>query len=204
MTKISAIFWDVGGVLLSNAWDHKEREEAVVRFGLDPDGFERRHASIVSEFEAGKLSLDQYLDRTVFYCDRPFSHEVFREFMFSRSQPKPETLLLARELAASNKHLMSTINNESAELNEFRIRQFALDDIFDVFISSCFVGLRKPSPEIYRLAMNLTQRNPDECCFIDDRPENLQPASRAGMHCIQMKDAENLRNELKALDVVIT
>ena len=203
MAKISAIFWDVGGVLLSNAWDHKERGEAVARFGLDPNDFEQRHASIVADFETGKLSLEQYLDRTVFYRDRPFTREVFRDFMFSRSQPKPEPLLQARELAASNQYLMSTINNESAELNQFRIRKFALNEIFDVFISSCFVGLRKPSPEIYRLALNLTQRNPDECCFIDDRPENLEPASRAGMHCIQMKDAENLRNELKALGVAI-
>jgi putative hydrolase of the HAD superfamily len=201
VAKIRAIFWDVGGVLLSNAWDHNEREEAVRRFGLDPNDFEQRHTSVVSDFETGKLSLEQYLDHTVFYRDRPFTREVFRDFMFSRSQPKPETLLLARELAASNQYLMSTINNESAELNEFRIRKFALNEIFDVFISSCFVGLRKPSPEIYLLAMNLSQCSAGECCFIDDRSENLQPASQAGMHCIQMKGAEILRSELKALGV---
>lgn len=201
MAKIKAIFWDVGGVLLSNAWDHNERREAVARFRLDADDFEKRHASVVSDFETGKLNLDEYLDRTVFYRDQPFARDAFRQFMFSRSLPRPEALALARNLAARGKYLMSTINNESAELNDYRIRQFSLNEIFDLFVSSCFVGLRKPAPEIYRLAINLRQRAPDECCFIDDRPENLQPASLLGMHCIQMKGAENLREELKALGV---
>jgi putative hydrolase of the HAD superfamily len=203
VAKINAIFWDVGGVLLSNAWDHNERREAVARFGLDPDDFERRHASVVSDFETGKLTLEQYLDRTVFYRDRPFDRGPFQQFMLSRSQPKPEVLALARELVASGKYLMSTINNESTELNEYRIRQFALNEIFHLFVSSCFVGLRKPSPQIYALAMNLRQQGPGECCFIDDRPENLQPAAQLGMHCIQMKGAENLRQQLNALGVEV-
>jgi putative hydrolase of the HAD superfamily len=96
---------------------------------------------------------------------------------------------------------MSAINNESAELNEYRIHKFQLNAIFDLFVSSCFVALRKPSPEIYQLAMNLTQRNPEECCFIDDRPENLQPASALGMHTIRMEGADKLRCELMALCV---
>ena len=203
MAKIGTIFWDVGGVLLSNAWDHNERREALARFSLDPDDFERRHASAVSDLETGKLNLDEYLDRTVFYRDRPFARDAFRQFMLSRSVPKPEVLALARELAATGKYLMATINNESAELNEYRIRQFSLNEIFDLFVSSCFVGLRKPSREIYVLAMNLRQRAPDECCFIDDRPENLQPASLLGMHCIQMKGAEALREELAGLGVEV-
>lgn len=201
MAKISAIFWDVGGVLLSNAWDHNERREAVTRFGLDPGEFEQRHAAVVSDFETGKLSLEQYLDRTVFYRDWTFTRDAFRQFMYSRSQPRPEALALARELASSGKYLMSTINNESAELNAYRIRQFALNEVFDLFVSSCFVGLRKPDPQIYALAMKLTQRDPGECCFIDDRPENLHPASELGMHTIRMEGADKLRDDLKALGV---
>ena len=201
MATIKAIFWDVGGVLLSNAWDHNERRESVARFCLDADDFEKRHASVVSDFETGKLTLDEYLDRTIFYRDQPFARDAFRQFMLSRSVPKPEALALARKLAASGKYLMSTINNESAPLNDYRIRKFSLNEIFDLFVSSCFVRLRKPAPEIYRLAINLRQRAPDECCFIDDRPENLQPASLLGMHCIQMKGVEDLQDELKALGV---
>lgn len=201
MATISAIFWDVGGVLLSNAWDHDERREAVTHFGLDASEFERRHAAVVSDFETGKLSLQQYLDHTVFYQHQCFTQDEFRQFMYSRSEAKPQALALARELAGSGKYLMSTINNESAELNEYRIQKFALIEIFDLFVSSCFVALRKPDPQIYGLAMKLTQRNPDECCFIDDRPENLHPASQSGMHAIRMEGVQKLREDLKTLSV---
>jgi putative hydrolase of the HAD superfamily len=98
---------------------------------------------------------------------------------------------------------MATINNESKELNLFRIQTFGLRDIFSVFVSSCFVGLRKPEDGIYRLALNMTQRAPEECCFIDDRPLNLDTASRLGMHVIQMKSTEQLQQELQKLGVAV-
>jgi putative hydrolase of the HAD superfamily len=119
--------------------------------------------------------------------------------MFSLSQPNPETLQLAKELSRSGKYLMGTINNESKELNLFRIQTFGLRELFSLFVSSCFVGLRKPEDAIYRLALDITQQPPDESCFIDDRPLNLEGASRLGMHVIQMKNAEQLRRELQML-----
>ena len=201
MTKLTAIFWDVGGVLLTNAWDHNERGEAVAKFGLDANDFEKRHELVVSDFERGKLDLEGYLNRTVFYDYRPFTREAFEQFMFSRSQPNREALALARGLAASGRVFMATINNESTELNMFRIRQYQLREIFQLFVSSCYVGLRKPELNIYQLALNLTQRPPDECCFIDDRPENLEPAQQLGMHCIRMQRVSQLREELNKLGV---
>lgn len=198
MSKITALFWDVGGVLLSNAWDHNERGKAAAKFGLDAE-FEHRHESVVADFETGKMTLTEYLDRTVFYQNRPFPREAFQEFMLSQSTPNAEALAFARTLAAAGKYLMSTINNESTELNEYRIRQFRLREIFDLFVSSCYVGLRKPQPEIYRLALSLTQRQPDECCFIDDRPENLEPARKLGMHAIRMEGVDQLQAALAAL-----
>ncbi len=203
MPNITAMFWDLGGVLLTNAWDHTERCAAVMQFGLDPTDFENRHKRVVAAFERGELSLDQYLDETIFYTDRPFSREVFRQFMFSRSQPNPEALALARQLRASTRYFMATINNESTELNLYRIQQFHLREIFDLFVSSCFVHLRKPDSAIYRLALNLTQRVPGECCLIDDRPENLVPARQLGMHTIQMQGVDALREELKRLGIQV-
>jgi putative hydrolase of the HAD superfamily len=201
LPPITAIFWDVGGVFLSNAWDHYERAEAIEKFGLDGKEFQQRHESVVSDFEGGRLSLGDYLDRTVFYQPRPFTREVFQQFMFSRSQPKQDVLQFARDLAKTGKYLFGTINNESTELNEFRIRTFRLRDIFDVFVSSCYVGLRKPDREIYNLALRLTQRAPAECCFIDDRQQNLEPAQELGMHSILMKDAKHLSDTLSQLGV---
>jgi putative hydrolase of the HAD superfamily len=201
VSDIHAIFWDVGGVLLSNAWDHTERAATLEHFHLDEEEFHLRHEMVVSSFERGKISLDEYLDRTVFYRDRPFSREEFREYMFSLSQPMPEVLAFARALADSGKYFMGTINNESRELNLHRIEKYGLREIFRLFVSSCFVGLRKPESGIYRLAIEITQFNPEECCFIDDRALNLECAAKLGMHTIQMQTLEQLRGELGRLSV---
>ena len=203
MSTIHAIFWDVGGVLLTNAWDRSERMAALEHFRLDEEEFHSRHEMVVSSFERGKISLDEYLDRTVFYRNRPFTRDEFQNFMFSLSQPMPEVLAFARALADSGKYLMSTLNNESRELNVYRIEKFGLRGIFRLFVSSCFVGLRKPESGIYRLAIETTQINPEECCFIDDRAPNLENAAKLGMHTIQMQTLEQLRGDLGKLGVSI-
>lgn len=200
---ITAIFWDVGGVLLSNAWDHEQRQRTLKQFGLDEVEFESRHEMLVSSLERGKISLDEYLERTIFYRPRPFALDEFKKYMCSLSQPCTETLQLAKELSKSCRFLMATINNESTELNLFRIQTFGLRDLFSLFVSSCFVGLRKPEDGIYRLALNITQRAPEETCFIDDRLLNLDTASRLGMHVIQMRSTEQLQQELQKLGVAV-
>jgi putative hydrolase of the HAD superfamily len=204
LPKITALFWDVGGVLLSDAWDHEQREQTLKQFDLDDVEFESRHEMLVSSFERGKITLQDYLERTVFYRPRSFTSEAFTQHMLSLSKPKPESLQLGRELSRSGKYLMSTINNESKELNLYRIQTFGLREIFSLFVSSCFVGLRKPEEGIYRLALEITQRPPEECCFIDDRQLNLDSASRLGMQVIQMKTADQLRADLQKLGVALT
>lgn len=196
MPAVRALFWDVGGVLLTNAWDHAERQRALQHFELDEQEFNSRHEMLVSSFERGKISLEEYLDRTIFYRSRPFTREEFRQFMFSLSQPRSDVLLLAGQLAASGRYLMGAINNESRELNLYRIKTFDLDRIFSLFVSSCFVGYRKPEQDIYRLALEITQTAPQQCCFIDDRPLNLDMARRMGMHAIAMENSDQLRGEL--------
>ena len=201
MSTIHAIFWDVGGVLLTNAWDHTQRMAALKHFRLDEEEFHSRHEMVISSFERGKISLDEYLDRTVFYRNRPFSRDEFRDYMFSLSEVMPEVLAYARTLADSRKYFMGTINNESRELNLYRIEKFGLGEIFRLFVSSCFVGLRKPESGIYRLAIEITQINPEECCFIDDRELNLECAAKLGMRTIQMQTLDQLREELGKLGV---
>lgn len=201
MAEIRAIFWDVGGVLLTNAWDREQRRKALHHFHLDEEEFHNRHQMVVSSFERGKISVDEYLDRTIFYRSRPFTREAFQELMFSQSQPVPEVLAFAQALADSKIYFMSTINNESRELNLYRIRKFGLRRIFRLFVSSCFVGFRKPEPDIYRLALELTQIPAEECCFIDDRALNLEVAAKLGMHTIEMQTLDKLKKNLVALGV---
>ena len=201
MPQISAIFWDVGGVLLTNAWDHAQRKKVLVQFNLDEEEFQDRHEMLVSSLERGKITLDQYLDRTVFYRERSFTRDQFKEAMYSLSKPDSAVLEIARRLAASGKYLMGTINNESKELNAYRIENFGLREIFDLFLSSCFVGLRKPEEGIYQLALGLTQKLPEQCCFIDDRPLNVDAARHLGMRAVEMRGADQLRQELRKLGV---
>jgi putative hydrolase of the HAD superfamily len=201
LTAITTIFWDVGGVLLTNAWDRTERQQALDKFGLDAAAFQQRHEPLVAAFERGEITLEQYLDETVFYEPRTFSKQDFQQNMFSLSRANAEALTIARQLRDTRKYLMGTINNESRELNLYRIQQFQLQEIFTVFVSSCFVRLRKPHKEIYQLSLEITQRAASECCFIDDREQNLEAPAGLGMHTIQMKGAPQLREALSKLGV---
>jgi putative hydrolase of the HAD superfamily len=198
---IRAIFWDVGGVLLSNAWDRTQRTTALEHFHLDEAEFHDRHEMVVSSFERGKITLDEYLDRTVFYRTRPFTRDEFRDFMYSLSQPFPEVLSFAQALSDSGKYFMGTINNESRELNYYRIEKCGLRKMFQLFVSSCFVGFRKPERDIYRLALETTQIPAEACCFIDDRALNLECATKLGMKTIEMQNVEQLRADLVKLGV---
>ena len=203
MSAIRAIFWDVGGVLLSNAWDHTQRAAALEHFHLDEEEFHDRHEMVVSSFERGKITLDEYLDRTVFYRTRPFTPDAFRDYMYSLSQPFPDVLQFAQALTDSGKYFMGTINNESRELNDYRIEKYGLRNIFRLFVSSCFVGFRKPERDIYRLALETTQIPAEQCCFIDDRALNLECAVKLGMQTIQMQEVQQLRGDLAKLGVTI-
>ena len=197
MVKITALFWDVGGVLLTNGWDRAARRRATEQFRLDWEEFEDRHELMAPDFEGGRLTLDEYLQRTVFYRARPFSREEFKASMVAQSQPLPEVLALAARVANSGKYLMATLNNESLELNLYRIEQFRLRDYFNAFFSSCFLGVKKPERAIYRLASQITQRSLEECLFIDDRALNLECAQHLGMRTVHYQDPAQLRRELQ-------
>ena len=201
MTEVNTLFWDNGGVILSNGWDRGSRRQAVEKFHLDWADFEDRHELMLNAFECGQVSLEEYLRRTVFYRERACTMAEFQEFMFEQSQPFPEVLAFLAELAHARRHKLAALNNESLEINEYRIRKFHLRDYFEAFFSSCYLGVRKPKPEIYRLALRITQRRPQECVLIDDRGLNLECARELGMHTVEFQNAAQLREELARLGV---
>jgi putative hydrolase of the HAD superfamily len=199
--SITHVFFDVGGVLGTNGWDRHERAQAIQRFGLEGDDFERRHEDAVGTFEAGGMTLDEYLDYTVFCEERAFSRDDFKAFMKGCSRPFPESIQVARDLSRARKHVLMTLNNESEELNVHRLRTFGLVPLFTAFFSSCWVGAVKPARRIYESARDLSQAEPARSVFIDDRPQNLTPAAGLGMKTILFKDAAQLRRDLAALGV---
>jgi len=203
MSVVTALFWDVGGVILSNGWDRRSRAGAAKKFGIDWEEFQDRHDLAYPACEIGRISLDTYLQRTVFYRKRTFTREEFTDFIFAQSSELPESRAVLSEVAATGKYLQATINNEPLEINERRIQQFNLRREFKAFFSSCYLGVRKPDEGIYKLALEVTQRDPDECLFIDDRELNLECARQMRMRTIHFQNAAQLRQDLAASGVSI-
>jgi putative hydrolase of the HAD superfamily len=202
MAGISTILWDVGGVLLTNGFDGAQRDVMLQRFALERDAFEQRHAEVFPAWEKDAISVDEYLRHVVFYEPRRFTQAEFLEAMKQQSQVLPDSGLgILRELAASQQYVLATVNNESRVLNEYRVARFGLADLFQAFFSSCYLGLRKPDPKIYQVALDVLQRDPEDTAFIDDRAENVAAAAKLGMHAIQYKGSDSLAEELERLGV---
>jgi len=196
MPKLTTLFWDIGGVILSNGWDETTSQGAARLFQFDLDDFERRHQASFAEFETGQITLDEYLNRSLFYRPRSFTKTELIAYVFAQSTEKPETRAILDELTATGEYWMAALNNEGLELNLYRIREFDLRRNLAAFFSSCYLGLRKPDEAFYRRALGITQRAPEECLFIDDRDTNVEGARRAGMRAIHFQNAAQLRVEL--------
>jgi len=194
---ITTILFDIGGVLLTDGWGHDSRRAAAAQFNLDWDDLTGRHEKVAHLIETNGLTLEHYLDRVIFYRPRAFSRDEFRAFVFAQSQPKPESIEIARQLAGLKRYFLATLNNEVLELNLYRIQRFDLGKCFSAFFSSCFLGLRKPDEAIYRAVLNVLQRAPEQCVFVDDREVNLKCPRELGLRTIQFQDAMQLRRELE-------
>lgn len=176
-----ALYLDIGGVLLTNGWDRGMRKRAAETFALDYAEMDERHHLTFDTYEEGKLSLDEYLQRVVFYEPRTFTPETFKQFMFDQSQPYPEMIELIRSLKARYPLKIATVSNEGRELTLYRLHHFGLTDFVDFFVSSCFVHYRKPDADIYRIALDIGQIEPEAIIYIDDRPLFVDIAISLGM-----------------------
>jgi putative hydrolase of the HAD superfamily len=191
--KISTIFLDIGGVLLTGGWDRQARHRAVNHFGLDEEEINERHHLTFDTFESGKLTLDEYLDRVAFYQPRNFSKEDFKKFMFAQSLPVEDSLGYFKALKVQHKLKIIALNNEAKELNEFRVKKYGLDQLFDAFVSSCYVHLRKPDSEIFRMASDIAQSSFSSILYIDDRLMFVEVANSLGIRGYHFQGLEALK-----------
>jgi len=198
-TSITTLFLDIGGVLLTNGFDHAARGRAAAKFKLQLADLENRHHLTFDTYEEGKLTLQEYLDRVVFYRKRPFTRDRFRRFMFAQSKPYPEMIGLAKQLKARHGLKIAVVSNEARELNEYRIRTFGLAEWIDCFISSCFVHIRKPDADIYRLALDVTQVPAREVVYIENTPMFVQIAEGLGIRSILHTDYKSTARKLASL-----
>ncbi|MFL5897339.1 MAG: HAD family hydrolase [Solirubrobacterales bacterium] len=198
---ITHVFFDIGGVLGSNGWDREQRQRAVAHFHLD-DEFERRHEEVVGEWETGRISLDEYLESVVFFRPRKFCPGDFTAFMLEQSTPDVEAIDVVRDLARERRVRLLTLNNEAEALNRHRIETFGLRDLFEAFLSSCWLGVRKPSRAIFERALGIAGVEPRAALFVDDREQNLAPAHTLGFETFLFTGAAALREELEERSLI--
>lgn len=202
MSDISTILWDVGGVLLTNGWDHKERAAVLAHFNVDRAKFEEIHPEPNDEWEKGFISAEEYLQRTVFWEPRDFTAEQFLDAMKAKSKLLSDSAIgILESLAASQQVDLGILNNEARELNDYRVEEFGFLGYLDFFFSSCYVGLRKPSPQIYRLALDVLQCEPSEVIFIDDRAGNVEAAKGLGINAICYEGSQKLAATLAGFGI---
>lgn len=198
---ITCLFLDIGGVLLTNGWDRQARKRAAAKFHLDREEMEDRHNRTFDTYEEGKITLEEYLRRVVFYEKRRFTRADFRRFMLEQSQPYPRMIDLMVRLKARYGLKVLVVNNEGRELNEYRVKKFKLDRFVDAFVSSCFVHIRKPDADIFHLALDMAQVRPRQVVFIENTAMFVQVAERLGIRSILHKDFRSTREELRKLGV---
>lgn len=194
--SIKTIFLDIGSVLLTNGWDTHSRKLSAEKFNLDYEDFAERHIYLFALYEEGKITLDNYLDKTIFYTERSFSKIEFKTFIFNQSQAYPEMIKLFSNLKLKYKFKLVSLNNEGLELSIYRIKTFSLDKLFDFFVTSCFVHLRKPDENIYKLALNLSFSKPEESIFIDDRYFNVETAANLKINAFQHLNFKDTKEKL--------
>jgi Predicted hydrolase (HAD superfamily) len=186
--SMTALFVDIGGVLLTDGWGHGSRKLAAKAFNLNPEEMETRHNQVWDTYELGKLNLEDYLNRVVFYQKRPFTRSQFQKFMFAQSKPYPQMIDLVRRIKVKHGLKIVVVSNEARELNAYRIRKFKLDGFVDSFISSCFVHVRKPDADIFRLALDIAQAPARQVVYIENTPMFVQIAEGLGIRSILHTD----------------
>lgn len=196
---ITTLFLDIGGVLLTNGWDHLARRKAAEQFGLDEEDYQERHAQIYNLHETGKITLDEYLKNTVFWKKRDFTLQQFKDFMWAQSQPHPEMLDLMKQLKEQYSLKIALVSNEGRDLAEYRIKKFHLDAFADSFFVSCFVGFQKPDSHIYQMALDVLQVSPSQVFYIDDRQNLVDAAANLGIAGIVHSSFETTKQRLLSL-----
>jgi len=196
---INCLFIDIGGVLLSDGWDHFARWRAAEVFGLDLEELEGRHRLNIGTYEEGKMTFTEYLDRVVFHRKRPFSHDRFRRFMLEDSKPHPEMIAWAARLKARYKLKVFAVSNEGRELNDYRVRRFGLGSIVDAFITSCYVHVRKPDLDIFRLALDLSRAPARRVVYLENTPLFVEAAAELGIRGVLHQNLRSTRDQFAAL-----
>ncbi len=196
---IKTIFWDLGGVILTNGWDLHQRTHVLASLGVDLPAYEAVHDRVNYYWERGLINAHDFFEQTVLKTNPQLglTFEHLWKLVCAESRLlHPECFDILQALKATGNYRLATLNNESKELNEYRLDTFALRDRFDYFICSGYVHEMKPLPDIYRVATDISGHRPQETLLIDDKQENCDAAISLGMQAIRFELPTQLRSAL--------
>jgi HAD superfamily hydrolase (TIGR01509 family) len=206
-TTIRTLFWDIGGVLLTNGWDSGQRTRVLSRVGVDLDKYESLHSEANYTWERGLTTAKTFFNTTVFEQnpELELSFDVLWPQVCAESKVlNPECLDMLSELQQAGRLSIATLNNESRELNDYRLDAFHLRPLFDYFICSGYVGEMKPLPGIYNSAIEISGYPAETSLFIDDKQENCDAAIALGMKAIRFTSPAQLRVELAQHGITVS
>jgi putative hydrolase of the HAD superfamily len=199
--QITTLLCDIGGVLLTNGWDRAARRLAAAQFRLDPADLDERHHFVFDTYEEGKSTLDEYLSHVVFYEPRPFTREEFKAFMFAQSKRLPGMIEFLQQVRARHRLKIFALSNEGRELTLYRVKTFRLTELMDAFVCSCFVHVRKPDADIFRIALDIAQAAPEQAVYLDDRAMFAQIGGEQGLRAIHHTGIDATRDRLASLGI---
>lgn len=196
-TEIKTLFLDIGGVLLTNGWGHESRYEAIEKFGLDKDEVEERHKIAFDTYEVDKITFDEYLDWVFFYKERKFSKEAFTAFLFQQSRALDGCISFFKDLKQQHQLTVIAVSNEGREINEHRIKKFKLDELFDAYVSSCYVRLHKPDKSMLQMACDISHTLPGNALYIDDTLLLVEVAASFGIQTLHFQGLDSAKEFIK-------
>lgn len=204
---IRTIFWDIGGVLLTNGWDAHQRAGVLNSLGVDLLAYEAMHDRANFYWERGLITARDFFEQTVLETNPQLglTFEALWEWVCGESRVlHPGSFEILAALQRSGQYRLATLNNESRELNEYRLDAFELRAYFDYFVCSGYVHEMKPLPGIYRAAIDISGWPAHTALFIDDKQENCDGAEALGMRAIRFVSPEQLQQDLAQLGISFT
>ena len=201
--RFRVLYSDIGGVLGTNGWDTRLRQRLCAHFDIDFEEIERRHQLMFDSYERGFLPLDDYLRHVFFDRAREFTLEQLRKFTFDQSTAWPENIAFFKRVKETNGLKIGLISNEGQGITEHRLGKFGLRDLADFIVVSHYVHMRKPDPQIWRLALNLAQATPEESIYIDDREMFAAVAAELGFTAVHHVSLEDTRRRLSQLGLML-
>jgi putative hydrolase of the HAD superfamily len=196
--SIRAVFFDLGGVIVRTEYQ-APRQQLADRLGMEYDDLDRIVFNSDSGIQAstGAITSQQHWEAVLKRLKRPVEElQSIRDEFFAGDIVDRTILDFLRSLRGT--HKTGLISNAWSDLRDYITREKMID-AFDHIIISAEVGVAKPDPRIFQIALEQARVSPNEAVFVDDFYVNIEGCEKVGMKGIHFKDAQSTLAQLKLL-----